>query len=222
MLELILSFQKKSLRKEYLFRFVTIALVFAVFSVGAWFVSLIPSYIMVSSIKKDLSTQVEFLENSALARDKKEFDMLAIDIEDKLEIFTFHDPLYSKLIERLTALQGADISLSSIGLYRNAQKNPSIDIEGVAVDRLSLRNFATRISEDPWFANIEIPFSSFAREEDLPFSITLVYTAPPEEPPVTVPTEETAEETAGEAVEEITEAPSTTEQPVETSNEEQL
>ena len=79
-----------------------------------------------------------------------------------------------RIISLLDTIGGRDITISDFTINKTEGSVSTLDIRGVAATRLALSNFTRSIEADPLFAEANFPFSSLAKESDIPFSINIV------------------------------------------------
>lgn len=172
MLNLLLKEEKQEIKKEYLFRYLTIAL----FCLSGIFIlcigSLIPSYFLLKVDQEVLNQELSVAQDAELNSDRQRLKEKLADLQKTLNIVDTPSSQISIFIQKITEIQPRDINLLNID-FSNDDLGPKILLQGNANTRGSLASFIDSLETVPEFENVNLPFSSFARDSDIPFSITI-------------------------------------------------
>lgn len=173
MLELILENKKKDLQKEYKLRFLNVSLIMISLVLVMWIILMVPLLINVKVEKEPLEEKMRLLENSALAKDRASLETLSKELSNTINVFNSDKVSFSEVINNLTEKQAQDISVKLLAIEKSEAGELTLNIQGVANSRNGLRSFSDAISADPLFSKIDIPFSSFTKDTDIPFSFSI-------------------------------------------------
>lgn len=82
---------------------------------------------------------------------------------------------FSEIIDELEtqATAGGGVSITSFNLSRKDGIIAPMTITGVADSRLQLSEFRDALEKNPRFESATLPLSSFAKDKEIPFSVTL-------------------------------------------------
>lgn len=174
MLSLLLTKQKKDLKKEYTLRFVNVLLTFILISSVAWIIFLFPSYIIVYSELGELEKQSQEADSVGLAEHKSELEEKVKGLNQILTLFDMEDKVLStEIIREITNAQTTGVSINVFNLGGLGTEREIINIQGSAANREALKSFSIALSNSKLFEEVELPLSSFVKESDIPFSISL-------------------------------------------------
>lgn len=174
MINLIPPKAKKNIKKEYLFRVLSVwLLVWSVFIIVGAFISL-PVYVLIGS-------QISVYESAANQASERVFQYESVSAglikssqQAKLALDEAEGVSFSEYITLFKALEGEEIVINKINLSQKAGMVEPISISGVAAGRQSLAVFRDRILALEEVTEVDLPISNLAREKDIPFMITVV------------------------------------------------
>ena len=173
MLELILENKKKDLQKEYKLRFLNVSLIMVSIVLVIWIILMVPLLINVKIEKEPLEEKMRLLENSALAKDRANLEILSKELSNAINVFNLDTVSFSEVINNLTEKQAKDIVVKLLAIEKSDSGELTLNVQGIANSRNGLRNFSDAISSDPLFSKIDIPVSSFTKDTDIPFSFSI-------------------------------------------------
>lgn len=169
---LLPSQQKKSNKREYTVRCLSLSM-FLLSGVLAVFVLLsIPSHILLSSwpdnIKKAASSARVTVDN---------YDELSEEVEAANALVGHLDEWeperrFSEMIDILDEASGSNITISQ---FNFGEKNSLFTVVGNAATRADLSAFRNRLEENDKFRSIELPISNLAEDTDLSFTMTIKF-----------------------------------------------
>lgn len=172
MLKLLLKEEKNVIKKEYIFRFLTI-LFFGLSAVIALFlISLVPTYFLLKIDQKVLTQELDVAQDSELNIERKKLKEKLADLQQTLNIVDTPNTEISFYIQKITERQPRDVSILNLSFEKVGGKEV-VTVQGNANGRSSLASFIDVLEEVPEFENVNLPFSSFTRDSDIPFSITI-------------------------------------------------
>lgn len=179
MLNLLLTEEKKEIKKEYVFRYVTIFFfgLSAIFTLI--FISLIPTYVLLKLDQKVLNQELSVAQDAQLNSDRQRLKEKLADLQKTLNIVDTENSNIAYYIQSITDKQPRDINILKID-FKKTETSKSIVIQGTSNSRGGLASFIDVLETVPEFTSVNLPFSSFARDADVPFSITINITNPDE------------------------------------------
>lgn len=172
MLKLLLKEEKKQIKKEYLLRFFTLLFMTLSFVLVLFLVSLVPSYFILKLDQKIINEKLSVAQNSELNQERQDLKKQLSDLQKVLNIVSSPTTEISSYIQSITERQPRDISILNIAYTKEGGK-PNIVLQGNANSRGSLAGFIDELEKVAEFESINLPFSSFVRDVDIPFSITI-------------------------------------------------
>jgi len=176
MLNLLPAQQKRELKKEYIFRLLSVILVvFSILSLLATAL-LFPNY-MISKSKE------AFFENELENFNKDNEDLSSENLENIIEEINQSLVLLNKnnnnnmsasdVVDIILKLKPNYIKIDQIFYTQKEGGINNIDIYGVAPDRKALNDFKTILEKSDKFSGIDLPISNFVKKTDVDFKITL-------------------------------------------------
>jgi multidrug efflux pump subunit AcrB len=172
MLKLLLNEKKKELKKEYLFRYLTI-LLFGLSGILILFlISLVPIYFILKIDQKVLKEELSVAQDAELNADRSRLKEKLTSLQQTLNIVDTPSVEVSGYIQKITERQPRDISILNISFDKNTDSQ-TIILQGNANSRGSLATFIDSLETIEEFSTVNLPFSSFTRDSDIPFSITI-------------------------------------------------
>lgn len=172
MLNLLLTEEKKEIKKDYLFRYVSI-LLFCLSGVSLLIIlTMIPSYVLLKIDQKVLRQELSVAQDDQLNEDRKRLKEKLADLQKTLNIVDTTQINSSLYLQKITEIQPRDINILNIDFIKESGAN-KIVLKGNANSRASLAAFIDLLEGVPEFSAVNLPFSSFARDSDIPFSINI-------------------------------------------------
>ncbi|MFA7193608.1 MAG: hypothetical protein WC087_01695 [Candidatus Paceibacterota bacterium] len=172
MLRLLLKEEKKEIKKEYIRRVLTIIFLGLSGVLFLFLVSLLPAFFLLSVDQKVLNQELSVAQDVELNADRQRLKEKLKNLQQTLNLIDTPNSDISYYIQKITERQPRDINILSLDFTKNADKN-SIVVQGVANSRTSLSSFVKVLETVDEFEAVNLPFSSFTREVDIPFSITI-------------------------------------------------
>ena len=173
MLQLILPETKKAIKREYTLRFFAILCFLLSGVILLWIIASIPSYLSSESTEAVLAKQAEQIENSKQARARNDYETRVKALQAKTVLLKPTQTAYIEILRQISGLQAGGVQISQIVVGSGDQKSV-VNLQGIAATRDSLRFLTDAINSSSFFEAVEIPYSSFTKETNLPFALALV------------------------------------------------
>ncbi len=176
MFNLLPEKEKKELFREYRLRRGILWLSVA-FLLGVLFcIFLIPSFLISSSKGDEVERRIESVRQSTIFEETDVLNQRLTTASLKIktfENFSISPPIHD-VFEKVTEMRGSDIRIRGLQ-YRKSEdpRAAMILVAGVARDRNSLRDFVKELEQHENFARVNLPVASFAREQNLDFSLEI-------------------------------------------------
>jgi hypothetical protein len=177
MINLIPKEEKKIMTMGFYHRLAILFFLIVSFSILVACVALLPAY-FISTVKDSIiNTKLETQKHQPLPL-LGEQSLLAIkDINTKLSLVENAEknkfPISEKVINEILLKKTPDIKIIQI-LYENDQTQvKKISILGSAPSREVLLTFEETLEDDPNFKNVDLPISSFVKESNIQFNLSL-------------------------------------------------
>ncbi|MCC6323916.1 hypothetical protein IT400_03960 [Candidatus Nomurabacteria bacterium] len=167
--------EKIVLHKEYIIRFITICLF--IFSGFVFLVSflLMPAYVVSKNKATTLEIQLQKYNDSNPESSGNNLANIVTEINQRLELINKN--LQPKNVTEdvlgpiLSAkLEGVKFSILTYGTTQEGKK--TIQINGQALDRTSLRAFEDALRKDVHIESTNLPVSNFTKRTNIDFSLT--------------------------------------------------
>ena len=168
--------EKKKLRKKYWIKFSTMFLNLTSL-VGLFAVLLLlPSYLLSASRESIINTRLEEFNSNNPEIKTLDLDKTITDINSKLEFISknkIDSNLSDKIFGWLLENKPANIKLKQILYNKRSDGSLVLDIHGVALDRVALRNFKLILDNNSNYKDVNLPISDFLEKTNLNFTISI-------------------------------------------------
>lgn len=172
LLDLLPEDRRRKIRRAYILRVGTVAAVLGIVLVAAAAALLVPTHIYLVSALKAQSVRLVSVESTISAADQtalgKRLATLSADATEIAQLGT--TPSASALIREVLAIGRPGIVLTGIS-YTPSQS--TLALSGVAATRNDLRAYQLSLAATPRFVNAALPVSSYAKDRDILFAITI-------------------------------------------------
>jgi len=172
MLRLLLEEDRKIIKKEYLIRFLTIFSVLLSIVFVFWILFLLPTFINVFSEERIIEKKIGDPLSRGSSEDveilKDKFSLL----RNKVKVLDKEQYIVTDIIRQVTENQVRSISLNSIA-FAVREEGQFVSLQGLANNRESLVEFSNQLESVDIFENVDVPFSNFTKDIDIPFSMTI-------------------------------------------------
>lgn len=186
MLKLLLEQDREQIQKEYYVRVATLVLLFASAIAFVWGIVLIATHIQVRVGEKIITEQIQGSALSNVLAKKTAAREAAIAVAGQVELLQ-DKPIHPSLfIDAVNGGRPENVSVYSIRVDLGDvygvtgadngdadTKTVSITIEGFAETRADLLAFQSNLQKQELFTVVDIPYSSFARNEDISFTANI-------------------------------------------------
>ena len=164
----------RAFRRDYFFRLFTVVVLVVAVAIGVHGALLAPSYLYlhqtVSLDRLRLSELSDTLAASEEAEMQARLTRLKSDSERLLALSS--SPSATKVIRALLEVPHAGIIVTAIS-FKSPSPDGRLTITGMAKTRESLRQYHLALSSLTFAKSAELPLSAYAKESDIPFTITL-------------------------------------------------
>lgn len=168
--------RSRAFRQEYFRRLTTVSLLMAAVLIGIHAIFLLPSYIYFKEQVQAKRAQLALLEGSLTSEEEQEVGARLQSLEDdakhlnRLESY----PTFGPLMTALLAVPRAGISITNVAYTpAEAEGESRLMLTGLATTRSALREYNQALGTLPIVSKVDLPISTYAKETNLPFSITL-------------------------------------------------
>jgi len=182
MLKLLLREDRHWYKTEYLFRFLVTLMVFGCFLLLILSIALGAQYVLVFVEKKIAEDQLQEINSSEITKERANFTKIAKRLNKKINYISLENYKPSFFITNIISSQPDGIGINSItyktdSIVDGENKNPvqyvSLELKGVAINRTILVNFQKDLQAKNLYESVNIPFSSFTKETNIPFTINI-------------------------------------------------
>lgn len=176
MLNLLIREDRHAIRGEYLKRFLLVVEIFIVALLLIWGTILFSLHVIVDIEAKIIKNDLENLRNSSDLQSMNNLIALNNDVQDKISQFEIHNFKQSDVMAEILSKQQSGVGLNLININLNLVEEEifaTVEIRGVSATRNDLVGYQKKLSESKLFTNVDIPFSSFAQNSQMPFVVNL-------------------------------------------------
>ena len=175
------------MRREYFIRLATVAVWLLIILVLVQGVLLIPSYIFQNETVIARTTQLQKLSaNVSTAQEQQvQTGLKALQAESSYLLNLQGTPTASTALRAVLAVPRQGISITGFTFGPPSTVTPAtsalrtMQITGMAATRENLRTYDAALSALPFVSNADLPISDYAKDNDIPFTITLTGTLKP-------------------------------------------
>jgi hypothetical protein len=181
MLKLLLREDRYNLKKEFLFRFLNILLIFVIIGIIITGVLLTAPYVLVKLQKNVVEDQLTTLQNSDNSIQKTELRNITRDLRNEFEIFKQPTAKYSNFINEILLEKPEDIRIRTFNLEQSVERIEGedksvirIELRGQADSRTSLVNYSDSLKANTNFYWVNLPLSNLVKDSNVIFNMTLI------------------------------------------------
>lgn len=178
MFNLLPEQEKKQIIEEYKARraIITLVFIFAIGLIGV--ISIFPAYVLSSVKSQDVIRNIQSIRNSSIFQQETELSSKLS--EANLKLLALKPPktqgsvvsLFSSIIEH----KSASIRIDGFMYAVPADGNAKITVHGIAQGRQDLSAFVAELKKDPFFSKVDLPVSSFTKDQNADFSLEITGT----------------------------------------------
>ncbi|MFT5179709.1 MAG: hypothetical protein ACI9GH_000083 [Candidatus Paceibacteria bacterium] len=173
MLRLLLENDRKNIKTEYRFRFFTLLSLVVVSTIVAWIIFLLPSYLVLSVEENEYDEKIKKIEESSLSKERAELTGRVSEVNKKVSILDTKDYDYAELVGAVRDVSDNGVDVDLIEFTHDDDGVLAISVRGISSGRDNLLDFSKKLEDYDRFEKAEFPFSDFAKESEIPFSITV-------------------------------------------------
>lgn len=177
MLKLLLPEQREKIRQEYFKRYSTLVLFVLSVVLLLFGFSLTPTLLLTKSEESLLKEQVRIAKDPEINKDRIFLKKTLKELNQTVDILDVERYEISSIIDQITRNQVRGLGLSSISFTISKDSKlgevGSVSLQGVASSREVLASFVSVLESVDGFESVKLPFSSFAKNEDVPFSLKI-------------------------------------------------
>jgi hypothetical protein len=176
---LLPSEKTKAFRREYFVRLLTTVVIVLMVLLIAQMVFLLPSYLYEREIVSARSAELQALSaNSATAQEQQARTQLAaLKTGATLLLMLGKVPTASTALRAVLAVPRPGITLSGFAYGQTgattASSTRTLQLSGTASTRETLRAYDSALGALPFVSNADLPISDYAKDSQIPFTITL-------------------------------------------------
>ena len=174
MLNLLNREKRYFLRREYFGRLANVFLGIIIFCLVFYGVLLLSNGFLVNFEKSAVEGESKRLSESTLQKDLDEYETKLSHVQQEYNLFSKETIHPTSIINIIKQKEIAGIILSNITFQKvDEEGNIKLEIKGVAKNRDTLINYSNSLKTDVLFKDVNIPFSSLAKNSDIPFSLSV-------------------------------------------------
>lgn len=161
-------------KREYLMRVATLGCALLAFLVLAHGAMLVPSYLYLKDRVALAQNRLAELDAALASSGEGELSTRLARIREDVTRLSasYASPSSSAAFRAVLDVPAAGISLSGL-TFRMPEPDGRMTLTGTAATRESLRQYASLLSALPFAEGADLPLSAYAKESDIPFTITL-------------------------------------------------
>ncbi len=135
----------------------------------------IPVYTKVHWLQKNASFVENNLESNIKSENNPSVSKAVEDIKSNMNIAALDNRSAVSPIIAVIQVKNSGIAITSF-VYSYNSSGSSLAVSGVATDRQALTDFKNNLESQKIFETVDLPISNFAKDSDLPFSLTVTGT----------------------------------------------
>ncbi len=170
--------EKKVLRHLYWMRFSTTILSFLSLVIVSSTLLLLPSYLFSISKSNIATSRLEAFNIANPEMATNNIDKSISDINSKLGLLSSKNLIVypsDVILKNLISTLPKGITLSQILYSEENNNNKTLNINGIAIDRVTLRNFQTSLDNNPDILSTNLPISNFLAHSNINFTILIMF-----------------------------------------------
>jgi hypothetical protein len=169
--------QVRALRREYFVRLTTIVLGLGVLAVLIHGVLLFPAYLYARAQVAREQADLARVENSASSAQERDITKRIASVQADMTYLgrLGTQPTASGAVRAVIGIPHPGIILTGFTYTAPTKesKDARMAVSGVASTRVALRQYADSLGQLPYVSNADLPISAYAKESNIPFTITL-------------------------------------------------
>ena len=172
---LLPSDRERTIRREYFIRLATIAILGAAALTLAAAALLAPSYAFLLTQEKNKTDRLALLESTLVSADEAALSarLAALSADaNQLTKLGEHESVMSR-IQAVLSVDHSGVAVTNIAYSPTSGKAGTIAISGTATTRNALRAYQLALAGAAFSAGADLPVSAYAKDADIPFTITV-------------------------------------------------
>jgi len=166
--------QSVKVKREYRIRRAIIILGFLGALVFIMFVTLLPSYILLTYREFEAKDRIESLSQLPAVKGGQELQTWLAETNNKILILSPERDTSKPYELFIKVLDNRVAGVRITGLsYKKSDEATNLLITGVASDRQALLGFENKLNLSKQFSRVDVPPSSFARDKDISFELNM-------------------------------------------------
>lgn len=178
MINLIPIKEKKEIRKDFYYRFLTVFFVMLSFLVFIFLVAISPAYIISFEKKVSTSKNLEIQKNKVMPEIDQQAQIAIKDLDARLALlekarknkYVFSE----KVINEIILQKVSGIKINRFFYENDPLGGRKVNIIGIAQNREQLLLFRQALEEDSLFKNVDLPISNFVKGNNIEFNLNLI------------------------------------------------
>jgi len=173
--------RRHRLRREYFFRLATVVTVAAAMLLAAYAVLLLPAYLYLMHAAAAKQAHLASLKASLASADEQALAarLSALSQDASTLAALGSAPSVSRLALAALAIARPGVTLTGLAYTPAAPKSPgTLVVTGVSVTRDALRQYQIALGAASFATAADLPVSAYAKDTDIPFSITVTLASP--------------------------------------------
>lgn len=164
------------------FYFMRVGVVSALLLAGVFVIHttlMLPAYLNVSQKNTDRTLELSTLTARLADSQEQELDSRVEALSERAQYLATltHGTTASGALRTFVAVPHNGLRISSFSFAEGSAAR--LTISGTAVSREALRAYAGALATLPYVSSVDLPISAYAKESDIPFSITVTGTLTP-------------------------------------------
>lgn len=139
-------------------------------------VGMFPSFLYIEQLQRVYEADLSGIGEKLAGLEEKAIRLRVTTLESRAQELqkTAQEGTASNVLRAVTVLPHPGIHIDQLSFTRGKEgQTPSMTVAGIAVSRESLHAYSSTLSLLPYVEKADLPISTFAKEADIPFSITL-------------------------------------------------
>lgn len=168
--------RKDALTRLYQFRLAVVGVLMLGGVLAVHAVGMLPSFLYIQQLHRVYETDLAGLGQKLAGLEEKTIRARVATLETRAQELqkTAHGSTASNVVRAVVSVPHPGIHIDHLSFTRKGgDQESSMVIAGIATSREVLRAYSSTLSLLPYVTKADLPISSFAKETDIPFSITL-------------------------------------------------
>jgi|CXWL01.1.fsa_nt_gi Tfp pilus assembly protein PilN len=167
----------RAFKRLYFIRLITVVLFMSFLVLCAHTLLLLPSYLYSASQADEKQKQIDGLNASLQTTEEKEAKSRVATLQETVTYLGRLEktPVASDLIRAVLQAphEGVRLSGFTVNTGTTPSTTPRMGVSGIAASRDSLRLYVLALEQLPFVTSAELPISAYAKDSEIPFTISL-------------------------------------------------